>query len=108
MLGSVLILAIGFSIAVYVIHYRASFARFRRLRAAEAVLETGDDHFRIVSDAGATEVPWATVSELWRFRDFWLLFLSPSQFITFPLEDLDKDVQKLILERLKSHGAKVV
>jgi hypothetical protein len=44
---------------------------------------------------------------VWQFRDFWLLFFSPAQFITLPLADLDSEARDLILSRVRSHGAKV-
>jgi hypothetical protein len=38
---------------------------------------------------------------------FWLLFLSRAQFITLPLADLDTEARSFILDRAKSHGARV-
>lgn len=47
------------------------------------------------------------ITEIWQFPDYWLLFFSRAQFITLPLADLDPEAQELILDRAKSHGAKV-
>ncbi|MGH9684538.1 MAG: YcxB family protein [Candidatus Acidiferrales bacterium] len=106
-LGSVFALGLIFVAALYFVHYHASFRRFRRMRVPEGTLELGDRSFRIASDVGASDILWSTISGVWRFPDFWLLFLSRSQFITLPLADLDSDAREFILERVKSQGAEV-
>ncbi|MFZ4732759.1 MAG: YcxB family protein [Pirellulales bacterium] len=42
------------------------------------------------------EIPWSTVTAVWRFPTFWLLVFSQSQFITIPLESLPLDVRSRI------------
>ena len=105
--ASVLCLPVIFSVALYVIHYRGAITRFRRMQSPEATFEAGDDRFRVTSDVGSSEMSWSTVTEVWQFPEFWLLFFSRAQFITLPLADLDSEARELILDRAKSHGAKV-
>jgi len=96
-----------FTVALYVNHYRASLDRLRRMHSPEAIFEPSDQSFRVTSDLGATDVGWNAITEIWRFPDFWLLFLSRAQFITLPLADLDSEDREHILSCLKSHGSKV-
>ncbi len=105
--GTMLALGVVFGIALYCIHYRGSLTRFRRMRLPEATFELGDERFRISSDVGTSELAWSTITEVWRYPDFWLLFLSRAQFITLPSADLDTNVREFILAKTKSSGAKV-
>ncbi len=100
-------LAVAFAVALYVIHYRGSITRFRRMKIPEATFEVGDERFRVTSDVGSSELVWSAVTEIWQFRDFWLLFVSRAQFITLPLADLDSEGRELILSRAKANGAKI-
>jgi hypothetical protein len=106
--GTVLTLGIIFAVALYFVHYRATLTRFRRMRQPEATFELGDERFRISSDVGTSELAWGTITEVWRFPDFWLLFLSRAQFITLPAADLDTNAREFILAKAGSSGAKVV
>jgi hypothetical protein len=93
--------------ALYVTHYRASLQRFRRMRNPEGTLEPGESNFRITSDVGMSDIAWTSIIEVWRFPEFWLLFLSRRQFITLPIADLDSEAQGLLLDRFRSHGIKL-
>ena len=105
--GTVLGFAVAFGAALYIVHYRASLTRFRRMRAPEGTIELGEDRFRITSDVGSSELLWSVVTELWRFPDFWLLFVSRAQFITLPTANLDPSARAFILAKLQSHAIKV-
>jgi YcxB-like protein len=105
--GSVLAMGVIFAVSLYVVHYRGSVGRFRSMHSPEATLEVGDDKFRMTSDVGSSEMRWDTVTEIWRFPEFWLMFFSRAQFVTLPLSDLDGEAREVILGRVKSHGGKV-
>ena len=105
--GAVLGLGLVTAAAMYVVHFRSSMARFRRMKEKEATFEMFDDRFRIVSDIGSTELSWTVVVKVWKFREFWLLFYSASQFTTLPLSGLDAESQAFLLDRVKAHGAAV-
>jgi len=106
--GSVFTLGLVFAIALYFVHRRASLARFHRIRSPEATFEPGEQSFRITSDVGTTDLAWGTITEVWRFTEFWLVFFSRAQFITLPVADLDSEAREFILSRFKSNGIKVV
>jgi hypothetical protein len=105
--ASILCLAVAFAVALYVVHYRGSITRFRRMQSPQATFEAGNDRFRVTSDVGSSELSWSTIIEVWQFPEFWLLFLSRAQFITLPLADLDSEAQEFILSQAKAHGAKI-
>jgi len=107
MLGTGLAVAVVFAVALYFVHYQESLARFRRMRTPEAALELSEQSFRVASDAGSMEVSWNAVPELWRFSEFWLLFLSRAQFITLPTGDLDLGAREFIVSKVLASGAKV-
>jgi hypothetical protein len=105
--GSVMGFALILAVVIFFTHYRGLLERLRRMRKPEAILEPGEINVRISSDLGTSEFPWNTITEVWRFPDFWLLFFSRGQFITLPIADLDGKAQEIILSRLKSHGTKL-
>src|SRR4051794_24593768 len=48
--ASLLCLAVIFTVALYVVHFRGAITRFRRMQSPEATFEAGDDRFRVTSD----------------------------------------------------------
>ena len=106
-LGAVLVLAITFAVALYIIHYRGTIGRLRRMRTPEATIEIGEEKFRISSDVGTSELAWTAVTEVWSFPEFLLVFLSKAQFITLPTKDLGAHACELILSKAMANGAKV-
>jgi hypothetical protein len=101
MLGALLACLVVISAVVYVVHYRASLGRFRRMRVPEATLELGEERFRVTSDLGASEIGWAAITGVRRYPDFWLLYFSRAQFITLPTADLPDEARTLILAKVK-------
>ena len=92
---------------LYFIHARGSLARFRRMRIPEATLELGEERLRMSSDVGTTELVWSTITEVWRFPEFWLVFFSRAQFVTLPTADLDPTAREFILSKTQANGAKL-
>ena len=106
-IGCVLIVAALLAVALYVVHYRRSLSRLRRISIPQALFEPAEETFKITSDVGTLEISWRAVREVWRFPHFWLLFISRSQCITLPLEDLDPEELQFVLDHIKAHGGKV-
>ena len=107
LLGAGLALGVFFAVALYVVHYRGSLARFRRMRVPEATLEGGEERLCIRSDVGGSDVVWSAITEVWTFPDVWLLFLSRAQFITLGTADLDSAARHYIREKVKANGGKI-
>lgn len=107
LIGAVFLLAVGFAGALYFVHLRASLTRFRRMEVPEARLEMKEETFRLIADSGTSELAWGAITQIWRFPDFWLVFLSPAQFFTLPLADLDEESREFLLGKARSHRAKI-
>jgi hypothetical protein len=105
--GSVFAMGVIFAVTLYVLHYRTSVGRLRSMHTPEATLEVGDEKFRMTSDVGSAEMKWDSVTAVWRFPEFWLMFFSRAQFVTLSLADLDCEARQVILDRVKSHGEKI-
>ena len=105
--GTVLVLALTFAAALYATHRRDSLGRFRRMKSPQATLELFEEHLRVTSDVGSSEMIWKAVCDLWCFSNYWLLFFNRAQFITLPLEDLDDEARRFIIEKVQAHGGKV-
>ena len=105
--GTAFVFGVVVAGALYLTHYRASLQRLRRMQNPEGTLELDESTFRITSDVGTSDIAWASIIKVWRFPEFWLLFLSRRQFITFPIADLDGEAQEILLDRFRSHGIKL-
>jgi hypothetical protein len=106
-LGMAVAIGAAMAAVLYIVHYRGALLRLRRMRTPEALLHARHDSFKMVSDAGTTELSWGVVREIWRFPDFWLLFISRAQFITLPIGALNRETQQFILERVEAHGGRI-
>jgi hypothetical protein len=106
-LATVLAFGIAVVVAIYVVHYRNIMTKFRAMRDAEATFAASGDSFSVSSDLGSTTLGWNTITEVWRFPAFWLLFFSRAQFSTLPLADLTPELKELILERVQAAGGRI-
>jgi hypothetical protein len=105
--GAGLGLMLAAAAMVYVVHIRGSLGKFRRMKAPTATMELGEEKFRLSSDIGMSEMPWSTVTEIWQYPEFWLVFFSRSQFFTLPTSDLDVSSREFIVTQAGSAGAKI-
>jgi hypothetical protein len=78
-------------VLVYFMHYRRGMARLRRMKMPHSTILLIAATFMLTADSGSWSVPWRTFTELWQFREFWLLLTSPNQYITLPMEGLSDD-----------------
>jgi hypothetical protein len=85
----------------YVAHFRNTTARFRRMTDPRAQFVFRDADFTITSDAGSATLRWSSVREIWAFPMFWLVLLSRSQFMTFPIEGVGDEVLSFIRSKAK-------
>ena len=106
-LGAVLIFGTVIPAALFWSQYHQAFAKLRGMKTPEARLAVGEAGLWITSDLARSEIPWSTVTGVWRFPDFWLLVFSQSQFITIPLESVPLDVRSQIKASVEKAGGKV-
>lgn len=108
LLGTMIALAIIVVVAVYLVHYRNSMQKFRNMRDPSAMLELHDEHLNIKSDAGSGEVRKTLITEVWVYADFWLVFLSRSQFFTIPTTTLSLTDVGRVKSKFDEWGLKVI
>ena len=94
-------------IALYVVHYRNSIQKFRNMENPSATLELHDEHLKIKSDAGSSEIRKTLITEVWAYADFWLVFLSRSQFFTIPKSALSPMDLENVKSKFDEWGLKV-
>jgi YcxB-like protein len=92
--------AILFLVATYFLRRHYALSRFRQMQSPVATFTFRDADFTMSSDLGSSTLPWRTVTEVWRYPEFWLLFISKGQFITLPLSSLDLSTREFIGARL--------
>jgi hypothetical protein len=100
-------LGVSLVVALYLIPLRDSLRKLREMGTPEVRFAAGESSFTVSSELGDSTMKWSGVTEVWRFRHFWLLSLSKSQFITLPLADIAPEMQAHILQRIKVAGGKV-
>jgi hypothetical protein len=102
-----LLISIAMPIALYVVHYRNSMGKLREMKQPVAELVADDEAITLSSDLGSSTLKWQGVTEVWRFRSFWLLLISKSQFVTIPLDGIPESMQSFVLDRVKAAGGKI-
>lgn len=105
--SAVLMLGVGFAIAVYIIHYRNSLRKFRQMAKPQATFLADESTFTITSDIATTTLQWSAVKELWQFSSVWLFLYSKGQFTTLPLACLSPETQAHIVQCVRTAGGKV-
>ena len=106
-LAAVVVIAAAVAVALYVVHYRNSLRKFRKMDKPRATFSADESSFTMSSDAGTTTLQWSAVKELWQFPSVWLLLYSKTQFSTLPLACLPPETQAFVLQRVREAGGKV-
>jgi hypothetical protein len=81
--------------------------RLRQMNPPEVSLVLTDEGFTISSSAGASTMRWSAITEIWERPKFWLLFLSPAQFITLPTSDMPRESLEMVRSKVAAAGGKV-
>ncbi|TME71227.1 MAG: YcxB family protein [Chloroflexi bacterium] len=101
----VLLMAI-FGVALYVVPYRRSLARFERMSAKTAELSFTETGVRMTSDLGQQEFRWQLIDRVWTYPRVWLLFVADT-YMTLPPANLDQETKTFVLDRIKLHGGRI-
>ena len=104
LLGTVVLFSCSFMAAMYSIHMKNSTARLKATGDSTAILELSDEALRLESQAGVSELPYDSVSDVWFREDYWVLFLGPNQFFTIPTKNLDEDFSKFFRSKLDTRN----
>ena len=106
-LAVLFVIAVAVAVALYVVYYRDSLRKFRKMDKPLATFCADESSFTMSSDAGTTTLQWSAVKELWQFPSVWLLLYSKTQFSTLPLACLPPETQAFVLQRVRAAGGKV-
>ena len=106
-LAVLFVIAVAVAVALYVVYYRDSLRKFRKMDKPLATFCADESSFAMSSDAGTTTLQWSAVKELWQFPSVWLLLYSKTQFSTLPLACLPPETQAFVLQRVRAAGGKV-
>lgn len=105
--AAALALAVVFTVMLYVVHYRRGIGRLAAMGSPEATLEASERALMITSGAGSASIGWSDVRCIWRFRRVWLLFLSPSTFMTLPVEQIPGHFLEFVSQRVQASGGRM-
>lgn len=105
-IGALIVGALLFIATIYVLHFRNALAKFRAMGQPTATLVLEEASFSLSSGIGSSVLQWSAITEVWRFRGFWLVLFSKSQFVTLPLVSLSEEAQAFILSRVEASGGK--
>jgi hypothetical protein len=107
MLGAVWFIGIIFSIALFWSHYSVSSQKLKQMNPQEALLQLAESDVSITSSLGCSKIPWSSITEVWEYQTFWLVFLSKAQFMTVPLATLTPEALEFFRQQVKAAGGKV-
>ncbi len=106
-MGSVVLMGFLFSSVLYINHYRNTLGKFRELKGSNSTFKMNPDCFELESIIGTSTMNWSSVTELWQFKDYWLIFLSKAQFFTLPSSCLTDSNRESIIDYIKAAGGKI-
>ncbi len=99
--------AVAFMVVLYFMHYRNSMRKFKAMGEPHAEFVLTEDSFTLTSGAGSATLPWSSITELWKFQEYWLIFFSKSTFSTLPTTNLSPEIQRFLSERIEKAGGKI-
>ncbi len=107
-LATTLLFALAMVVALYFSHYRNAMTKLRNMGTPLAGLVVEDASFSITTSIARTTLRWASITSVWRFPGFWLIFFSKAQFFTVPIASLSPEMQAFMLVRVQASGGKVM
>jgi Na+/melibiose symporter-like transporter len=105
--GAIFGMSIVMMFAVYVVTYRRGLRRLNMMDNTEATLVLAESSFTMSTGAASSTTPWSTITEIWQYPGFWLVFFAKHAYFTVPLEDFSAEEKTFFLERVRSAGGKV-
>lgn len=103
----VLTLGIIFGITTYLSNRYHVLGTYRALNNPTITFKVYDEKFALSSELGEGEWPWSAITEIWQYKDTWLVFLARASYATFPLSAIPLDAQTFILNKLSASNCKI-
>ena len=105
--GAIVVMGVVIMLASYFVHLQRSLNRLKRMKIPEAILELGEQSFKVTSDVGSSEMQWSLIKKIWCFEHAWLFQFSAGEFMTIPTDGLSDQSRTFIVDRAKANGAKI-
>jgi hypothetical protein len=106
LVGAVVLLMTTVGVALYVVPYRRSLARFERMSSKTVDFSFTESGLKMSSDLGQQEFRWQLIDRVWTYPRIWLLFVGGT-YMTLPAGQLDEETKRFVLEQIKQHGGRV-
>jgi hypothetical protein len=89
-----------FFLLVWRAHFANTVGKFRAMTSPVANFSFREHDMTMSSELGATTLPWARFIDVWETPEFWMMFLTSSQFITLPVANLPNEALAFLRSRL--------
>jgi YcxB-like protein len=93
-------------ITIWASHYRSAVGRFRSMSRHDADVTFFDDGLQVESELGSSKIPWAMFTEIWERPNYWMLIISPNQYLTFPIEMVSSTDRYLVKSKVSSANSR--
>jgi hypothetical protein len=102
------LLALGGYFAVrYVLAMRQAGSYVKKWGESEIVYRLTDDILHISAPHGQADYPWRVFDRVLRFKRFWLLFFSRTQFLIMPADMTEGGAGEFVIAKVRENGGKV-
>lgn len=99
-LGTVLAGLIFLRFAIYFIRLQQATKRYDRMVSKEITVVLNEECISIRSDLGCSELPWKFINKIWKFPEFWIVFLTGYPPIALPFSALDGKTQEFLISQV--------
>jgi hypothetical protein len=106
LVAAVVLLMAIVGVALYIVPYRRSLARFDRMSSKSADLLFTERSLRMTSDLGQQEFRWELIERVWLYPRVWLLFVGGT-YMTLPPGNMDEETKRFVLDQVRRHGGQV-
>ncbi|MCP3670866.1 MAG: YcxB family protein [Gammaproteobacteria bacterium] len=86
----------------YIHHIGQVSSQLRSVKGSNTTLELCEKQFRIVSEGGATEIPWDSIIDVWRSDKVWLFVFSNHNIFSLPTAGFSQELETFIISKIKS------
>ena len=106
------LISASIGIAVIIIFYFLSYYQYLRAfkeqyKNPKVFFKFEDERIFTENDEGTSEIKWTAFKEIWKFDNYWFLFLNRHKFIPLPLECLSEEIKKHIDKMTEEYKIKI-
>jgi len=98
--SAILLVTLGLGALTWMLYWRQTLLKFRRLKTPISTFALSDDHIAIANDAGSVTLVWSAIQEILDCGPCWLLVLEGQQFVTLPLRGVGADSLDFVREKV--------